>query len=215
MLLMVRKMIREENGHSPVIEYLCAWINGYIRLNSPKPRQIAPHGAGRGTHAITQQQNGGGQMLQSSGIDLIDKKILQELTSDARIPFAELGRRVGLSPSAAAERVRQLESLELIRGYRAEINLRALGFSITAFERLTCDGNRYRPFLKFLPTLDAVQECHHLTGGDAFLLKIVLSSVAQLEDLIEKLLPYGNPTTSMVLSTPLERKQDARLLGSL
>src|SRR5260370_1416943 len=74
-------------------------------------------------------------------------------------------------------------------------------------------GNR--PFLKFLPTLDAVQECHHLTGGDAFLLKIVLSSVAQLEDLIEKLLPYGNPTTSMVLSTPLERKQDARLLGSL
>jgi Lrp/AsnC family leucine-responsive transcriptional regulator len=158
---------------------------------------------------------GGEQMLQSNGIDLIDKKILQELTSDARIPFAELGRRVGLSPSAAAERVRQLESLELIRGYRAEINLQALGFSITAFVRLTCDGSRYRPFLKFLPTLDAVQECHHLTGGDAFLLKIVLSSVAQLEDLIEKLLPYGNPTTSMVLSTPLERKQDSRLLGSL
>jgi len=158
---------------------------------------------------------GGEQMLQSSGIDLIDKKILQELTSDARIPFAELGRRVGLSPSAAAERVRQLESLEFIKGYRAEINLQALGFSITAFVRLTCDGNRYRPFLKFLPTLDAVQECHHLTGGDAFLLKIVLSSVAQLEDLIEKLLPYGNPTTSMVLSTPLERKQDAHLLGSL
>src|SRR3984893_8271523 len=146
----------------------------------------------------------GEPMLQHNGTDLIDRKILQELSLDARLPVAELGRRIKLSPSATAERVRRLESLELIRGYRADINLQALGFSITAFVRLTCDGNRYRPFLKFIPTLDAVQECHHLTGGDAFLLKVVLSSVAQLEDLIEKLLPYGSPTTSMVLSTPLE-----------
>jgi Lrp/AsnC family leucine-responsive transcriptional regulator len=149
----------------------------------------------------------GRPMLQHNGTDLIDRKILQELSGDARLPVAELGRRIRLSPSATAERVRRLESLELIRGYRAEINLQALGFSITAFVRLTCDGNRYRPFLKFIPTLDAVQECHHLTGGDAFLLKVVLSSVGQLEDLIEKLLPYGSPTTSMVLSTPLDRKQ--------
>ncbi len=150
-------------------------------------------------------------MLEHNGTDLTDRKILQELSSDARLPVAELGRRIKLSPSATAERVRRLEALELIQGYRAEINLKALGFSITAFVRLTCDGNRYRPFLKFLPTLDAVQECHHLTGGDAFLLKVVLSSVAQLEDLIEKLLPYGSPTTSMVLSTPLERKQRSLL----
>jgi Lrp/AsnC family leucine-responsive transcriptional regulator len=149
----------------------------------------------------------GETMLHHNGIDLVDRKILEELSLEARLPIAELGRRIKLSPSATAERVRRLESLQLIRGYRADINLSALGFSITAFVRLTCDGNRYRPFLKFIPTLDAVQECHHLTGGDAFLLKVVLSSVAQLEDLIEKLLPYGSPTTSMVLSTPLERKR--------
>lgn len=154
-------------------------------------------------------------MALDHGLDSIDKKILQELAVDARLPFAELGRRVGLSPSAAAERVRQLESLEFIRGYRAEINLEALGYSITAFVRLTCDGGRYRPFLKFLPTLQAVQECHHLTGGDAFLLKAVLSSVAQLEDLIERLLPYGSPTTSMVLSTPLDRRAATSLLNGL
>lgn len=141
------------------------------------------------------------------GIDLIDQKILQELATNGRLPFAELGRTVGLSPSATAERVRQLESLGFIRGYRAEIDLRALGYTITAFVRLTCEGNRYRQFLKFLPTLQSVQECHHLTGGDAFLLKVMLSSVAELETLIERLLPYGSPTTSMVLSTPLERKQ--------
>jgi Lrp/AsnC family leucine-responsive transcriptional regulator len=135
-------------------------------------------------------------MLLHTGIDAIDKKILRELNVDARLAIAELGRRIGLSPSATAERLRRLESLEII-----------LGYTITAFVRLTCEGTRYKPFLKFLPTLDAVQECHHLTGNDAFMLKVILASMTELEDLIEKLLPYGSPTTSMVLSTPLERKQ--------
>lgn len=154
-------------------------------------------------------------MEPASGIDLIDKTILKALTSDARISYAELGRKVGLSPSAATERVRQLESLGFIKGYRAEIDWQALGFPLTAFVRLTCDGTHYRPFLKFLPSLDAVQECHHLTGGDAFLLKVALRSVAQLEELIEKLLPFGVPTTSMVLSTPLKRREDLHLLRGL
>src|ERR1700723_1982113 len=120
-------------------------------------------------------------MLQHNGIDPIDRKILQELCADARLPVAELGRRIKLSPSATAERVRRLESFELIRGYRAEINLQALGFSITAFVRLTCDGNRYRPFLKFIPTLDAVQECHPRRRGDAVSSEVVLRPRPQLE----------------------------------
>jgi Lrp/AsnC family leucine-responsive transcriptional regulator len=148
-------------------------------------------------------------------IDGIDKNILMELSKDARLPFAELGRRVGLSPSAANERVRQLESLGIIQGYRASIDLKALGFPVTAFIRLTCDGQRYRPFLKFINGLNAVQECHHMTGGDAFLLKVVLASTGELESLIEKLLPYGMPTTSLVLSTPLHRDEDGHLLSQL
>jgi Lrp/AsnC family leucine-responsive transcriptional regulator len=144
-----------------------------------------------------------------------DKKILLELSADARLPFAELARRIGLSPSATTDRVKQLESLGLIRGYRADLDLPALGLAITAFIRMTCDGPRYQPFLKFLKTLDPVLECHHLTGGDAFLLKVVLASTAELEHLIEKLLPYGSPTTSMVLSTPVDRRPAAHLLRNL
>jgi Lrp/AsnC family transcriptional regulator, leucine-responsive regulatory protein len=168
------------------------------------------HGSASYSYAIRRnpdERNKERHMLLHTGIDSIDRKILRELTTDARLTVAELGRRIGLSPSATTERLRRLESLEFIRGYRADINLQALGFTITAFVRLTCEGTRYKPFLKFLPTLDAVQECHHLTGNDAFLLKVILSSMTELEDLIEKLLPYGSPTTSMVLSTPLERKQ--------
>jgi Lrp/AsnC family transcriptional regulator, leucine-responsive regulatory protein len=148
-------------------------------------------------------------------VDLIDKKIMQQFAANARITFAELGRRVGLSPSAAAERVHQLESSKLIIGYHANLNIEALGLPITAFIRLSCEGSRYRPFLKFIHALDAVQECHHLTGGDAFLLKVILGSVTELEGLIEKLLPYGSPTTSVVLSTTLRRNQNLHVLDRI
>jgi Lrp/AsnC family transcriptional regulator, leucine-responsive regulatory protein len=151
-------------------------------------------------------------MTSAHALDSIDYKIVSALAADARISYAELGRKAGLSPSAVAERVRKLEAEKAILGYRALLDEKAFGYSVIAFIRLTCDNTHYRPFLKFLPSLDAVQECHHITGGDAFLIKVTLPSIDQLEPLIERLLPYGMPTTSMVLSTPIYRQQEAWLL---
>jgi Lrp/AsnC family leucine-responsive transcriptional regulator len=145
-------------------------------------------------------------------LDSIDHKIVRILATDARISYAELGRKVALSPSAVVERIHQLEAEKIILGYRAVLDEKAFGFTVTAFIRLTCDNTHYRPFLKFLPTIDSVQECHHITGGEAFLIKVALTSIDQLEPLIERLLPYGMPTTSMVLSTPISRQQEAWLL---
>jgi Lrp/AsnC family transcriptional regulator, leucine-responsive regulatory protein len=145
-------------------------------------------------------------------LDSIDYKIVRALAVDARTSYAELGRIVGLSPSAVAERIRQLEGEKAILGYRALLDEKVFGYSVTAFIRLTCDNTHYRPFLKFLPSLDAVQECHHITGGDAFLIKVKLSSIDQLEPLIERLLPYGMPTTSVVLSSPVQRQSETWLL---
>jgi Lrp/AsnC family leucine-responsive transcriptional regulator len=151
-------------------------------------------------------------MARGRELDPIDRNIVCLLASDARLSYAELGRKVGLSPSAVAERVHQLESEKIILGYRALLDEKAFGYSVVAFIRLTCDNNHYRPFLKFLPSIDAVQECHHITGGDAFLIKVTLPSIDLLEPLIERLLPYGMPTTSMVLSTPVNRQQETWLL---
>jgi len=151
-------------------------------------------------------------MAASHDLDSIDRNIVGALAADARLSYAELGRKVGLSPSAVAERIHRLEAEKVILGYRALLDEKAFGYSVIAFIRLTCDNAHYRPFLKFLPTLDAVQECHHITGGDAFLIKVTLESVDRLEALIERLLPYGMPTTSMVLSTPIYLQQEAWLL---
>src|SRR5258708_3799994 len=139
-------------------------------------------------------------------LDDIARKLLDELQSNARASYADLAKKSGLSPSAAAERMRRLEDAGVVRGYRAEIDPEALGLGVTALTRMTADGAQYRPLLAFLESCDQVRECYHVTGGDALMLKVLASSIADLEGLIMKLLHYGVPTTSVVLSTPIERK---------
>lgn len=136
-------------------------------------------------------------------LDETGRKLLSALQENARLSFAELGRRIGLSPAATAERLRRLEEAGVIKGYRVEIDREALGLPILAIIRLSCDGAMYRPFLKAVQTLDAVVECHHVAGGDAFIMKVAASSVEQLERVVEKLLNFGVPTTSVVFSSPV------------
>jgi Lrp/AsnC family transcriptional regulator, leucine-responsive regulatory protein len=136
-------------------------------------------------------------------LDEYARNLLIELSRNGRASYAELGRRVGLSPTAVAERMRRMEEEGIIEGYSAEINRAALGLPILAVIRMTCDGTHYHPFVKFVKTLGEVRVCHHVTGGDAFFLEVTTQSLEELEQLIERLLPYGIPTTSLVFSSPV------------
>lgn len=98
-----------------------------------------------------------------------------------------------------------MEDAGIIQGYTVEIDREALGLPLLAYIRLTCSGSNYHSFLKFLKSAEHVQECHHLTGGDAFLLKVTMGSIGELEKFVERLLPYGDPITSIVLSSPVVR----------
>jgi Lrp/AsnC family leucine-responsive transcriptional regulator len=138
-------------------------------------------------------------------IDDIARKLLEELQKDARVSYAELGRRVGLSPSATAERLRHLEEVGVIRGYRVDIDPSSLGLTVIAIIRMVCDGEQYRRFVSFLETCEEVRECHHVTGSDALMIKVMVGSIEELEQLVMKFLRYGVPTTSVVLSSPLTR----------
>jgi len=147
-------------------------------------------------------------------MDIYGRKLLHELQANARLSLAELGRRIGLSPTAAAERLKQMEEVGILRGYTVEIDPDALGLEVLAFIRMSCAGQNYYRLLEYVNTLEEVRECHHLTGGDDFLLKVTTTNMADLEALIEALLPYGNPVTSLVLSSPVEKRKYA-VLGKL
>jgi Lrp/AsnC family leucine-responsive transcriptional regulator len=139
-------------------------------------------------------------------LDEVGRNLLSALQQDARLSYAELGRRIGLSPAATAERLRRLEESGIIKGYRVELDLEALGLPVLAIVRMSCDGAKYRPFLKAVETMERVVECHHVAGGDAFILKVAAGSVRELERVVERLLDFGVPTTSFVFSSPVERR---------
>jgi Lrp/AsnC family leucine-responsive transcriptional regulator len=147
-------------------------------------------------------------------LDSHGRKLLNELQANSRISLAELARRIGLSATAAGERLKQMEEIGILRGYTVEIDREALGLEVFAFIRMSCPGQNYHRFVDYVQTLEEVRECHHLTGGDDFLLKITTTGLADLEALIEALLPYGNPVTSLVLSSPVEQRKYA-VLGKL
>jgi Lrp/AsnC family leucine-responsive transcriptional regulator len=139
-------------------------------------------------------------------IDEIDWKILKELQINARISFAELGRRVGLTTPAVIERIRKLEDAGIITGYRAEIDTAKVGLPITAFIRMSITGIDYSHIIEVAEQSSEVLECHRGTGGDSFIMKVAVADVGHLQNLIDKLTPYGITTTSIVLSSPVKQR---------
>ncbi len=137
-------------------------------------------------------------------LDDIGWKILGELQQNARIPFAELGRRVGLSTPAVTERVHKMEEEGIIVGYRAQVNPAKVGLSILAFINVKVGGENLAHFTELASNRPEVLECHRVTGAESFLLKAAVADVAHLERLLDSLMPYVATTTSMVLSTALD-----------
>ena len=139
-------------------------------------------------------------------IDAIDWKIIKEMQINGRITFAELGRRVGLTTPAVIERVRKLEDAKIIAGYRAVVDPAKVGFPVTAFIRMSISGIDYSHIIEVAKKSSEVLECHRGTGGDSFIMKVAVSDVEHLQNLIDKLTPYGITTTSIVLSSPVKNR---------
>lgn len=139
-------------------------------------------------------------------IDRIDWKILREMQENARITFAELGRRVGLTTPAVIERVRKLEDAKIIIGYRAQIDTAKVGLPITAFIRMSIVGVEFKEIVDIVANTNEVLECHRGTGNDSFIIKVAVSDVEHLQTIIDKLTPYGVTTTSIVLSSPVKNR---------
>jgi Lrp/AsnC family leucine-responsive transcriptional regulator len=139
-------------------------------------------------------------------IDAIDRRLLAELSEDARRSTAELGRRVALSAPAVAERVRRLERLGVITGYRAEIEPRALGYAIAAIVRIRPTPRQLPRIVELARDTPEVVECYRITGDDCFLMKLHLHSMDDLEPVLDRFVLFGQTTTSIIQSTPVPRR---------
>ena len=143
-------------------------------------------------------------------MDQTDRRIVEELQREGRLSFTELGRRVALTAPAVADRVRRLEESGVITAFRAAVDPAALGYPVTAFVRWTAAGPDCASLGEVAKKIPEIVECHRITGETSYILKVVARSVGHLEELIDRLMPYGSTITSIVLSSPVTQ----RTLGS-
>lgn len=148
--------------------------------------------------------------LDTSALDETGWQILEELQQNGRISFAELGRRVGLTLPAVAERVRKMEDAGIITGFHAEVDPARIGLPIAAFIRISVVGDVFARVAKAVRDMPEVLECHRGTGADSFTLKVAVESVQHLERVIDELTPFGTTSTSIVLSTLVKNRNFAR-----
>ncbi|MFD9574566.1 Lrp/AsnC family transcriptional regulator [Streptomyces sp. NPDC059982] len=136
-------------------------------------------------------------------LDETDWEIIGQLQREARISLSELGRRVKLSSSATTERVRNLESLGVITGYHATVDLAKVGYPVLAVVRLKYPGNHHQPLHRLLTERHEILECLRTTGDDCYTLKVAATSMEHLETLMDELASFGSTTTSVVYSRTL------------
>src|SRR5262245_45653615 len=142
-------------------------------------------------------------------LDATDRRILGLVQKDASLAQAEIARRVGLSTAAVHERLKKLESAGVIRRWTAVVDPGAVGAQVCAFIEVFFEHPRYeKGFIERVKKLDAVQECHHITGEFSLLLKVRVADMPALQALLLEQLSghegVRQTRTVMVLSTVKE-----------
>lgn len=133
-------------------------------------------------------------------VDDIDKSILKELQRDARLSFAEVGRIIKLSPSAVRERILKMEDTGVIKKYSIEVDYPQIGYDLEAFVLVKVFHGKLRLFLSTIPSITEIKKAYRITGNQNIHLKVVLKNQLHLQQLIDKLMPFGDTHTLLILS---------------
>lgn len=136
-------------------------------------------------------------------LDEVNLRLLAELQDDARLSLAELGRRVGLSSPAVAERVARLEQEGVIVGYHARLDPRALGLALSAVIRAKPGPRQLHQVGDLAKRTPEVVDCRRITGEDCYVMTVHVRSVEHLEEVIDRFAALGQTTTSIVQSAPV------------
>ena len=144
--------------------------------------------------------------LRSNGpaLDRIDAAILRALAADARLPRAELARRVGLSAPSTGERVRRLEEAGVILGYGARIDPARLGLPLTVLIRARPSPGEMGRMVEAIRATPQIVSCERVSGEDCFVARAHVADPAELEAVVDRLTPFGATNTALVQSTPVE-----------
>jgi Lrp/AsnC family transcriptional regulator, leucine-responsive regulatory protein len=140
-------------------------------------------------------------------VDPKDRAIVEVLQEDARATYAQIGAEVGLSASTVHDRVRKLEGRGVIRGYRAEVDPRAVGLDVTALVSvMPLDPSQPDDLPDRVNGFREVEDCYSVAGHENYILKVRTRTTGELESLLQRLRETGEvqTRTTVVLSIPFE-----------
>ncbi len=133
-------------------------------------------------------------------IDDLNWKILESLQENARASFAKIGRKIGLTPPAVAERIKKMEDLGVLQGYKAMVSHAKTGHQLKAIITLRAFMGKLKPFLALVVSFEEVINCYRITGNENIVMEVVLKDQFHLEKFIDMLIKYGETRTHIILS---------------
>lgn len=141
-----------------------------------------------------------------SGLDAIDRKIVEALAVDARLSLKELAARAGLSSPSCSERLRRLEERGVLTGYSAEVELSSLGYPLEAIVRVRPLPGMLHVVEKIIQETPEITACDKVTGDDCFICRMAVRSMTDLDRILERVVERAQTNTSMIKSTPVKRR---------
>jgi Lrp/AsnC family leucine-responsive transcriptional regulator len=121
----------------------------------------------------------------------IDIQIINILKKDSRSSFAEIGRKIALSPSSVRERIEKLKDLGVIKSFDIQLNHAMMGNGLEVFILLKIFDNKLKYILSEITTYPEVQQVFRITGPYNIHMRVVLRDQLHLQQFIDKLISYG------------------------
>lgn|SRR5690606_10825633 len=140
-------------------------------------------------------------------IDNLNWKILKCLQQNARQSNAEIGRQVGVTSPAVSERIKKMEDLGVIQGYKTLVSPFDIGYQLKAIITMRAFMGKLKPFMDKVKTYDEIVNCYRITGDENFVMEVVLKNQKHLEQFIDQLIIYGETKTQIVLSHVVKQKE--------
>ncbi|MGG6269430.1 Lrp/AsnC family transcriptional regulator [Leptolyngbya sp. AN03gr2] len=144
--------------------------------------------------------------LQDIKLDDIDVQLLQALKANARASIADLARSLNMSAPSVSERLRRLEELGVIQAFTIEVDPKLLGYSLAFYIRIRPLPGLMPKVVALLAEIEEIVECDRITGDDCFIAKAHLRSADDLERVIDQIIPFAQTNTSMIQSSPVQRR---------
>ena len=132
--------------------------------------------------------------------DELDLKIIDSLKTNSRLSYAEIGKEIFLSPSSVRERIKKLEDTGVIKGYSLRVNQTLLGNSLEVFIMLKIFSGKLKAALVEIESYAEVKEAYRITGQHNLYIRIALKDQLHLQQFIDRLVNFGEPTTHLILS---------------